>query len=119
FVLLVAPRRAQAPAAGERIDTVAGSGAFCQITGTMCQFEIAPPCGDGGTAIDAAFFSPRGLAATRDGGYLVADRFDNRIRNVSAISPNGIITTIAGTGEQCRPDPTDPCGAGAPAAPPH
>ena len=116
FVLLAASQQAQAAAAGETIATVAGSGAFCQITGTMCQFEIAPPCGDGGTAIDAAFFSPRGLAATRDGGYLVADRFDNRIRKVSAISPNGIITTIAGTGEQCRPDPTDPCGDGGPAA---
>src|SRR5262249_11438451 len=116
FVLLVAPRRAQAPAAGERIDTVAGSGAFCQITGTMCQFEIAPPCGDGGPAIDAAFFSPRGLAETRDGGYLVADRFDNRIRKVSAIRPDATITTIAGTGEQCRTDPTDSCGDHGPAS---
>jgi len=43
-----AVQAAQAAAAAESIATVAGSGAFCQITGTMCQFEIAPPCGDGG-----------------------------------------------------------------------
>ena len=104
FVLLVASQQAQAAAAGETIATVAGSGAFCQITAIMCQFEIAPPCGDGGPAIDAAFFSPRGLAETSDGGYLVADRFDNRIRKVSAIRSDATITTIAGTGEQCRPD---------------
>jgi hypothetical protein len=48
FVLLVASQPAQAAASGESIPTVAGSGVFCQITGTMCQFEIAPPCGDGG-----------------------------------------------------------------------
>jgi hypothetical protein len=116
LVLLIASQYAQAAtAAGKHIiSTVAGSGAFCQIAGVTCQFQITPPCGDDGPALDAAFFSPRGLAATPDGGYLVADRFDNRIRQVSAISPEAIITTIAGTGEPCT-DPTAPCGDGGPA----
>jgi DNA-binding beta-propeller fold protein YncE len=116
FVLLIASQHAQAAtAAGKHIiSTVAGSGAFCQITGVTCQFQIAPPCGDDGLAIDAAFFSPRGLAATPGGGYLVADRFDNRIRQVSTISPEAIITTIAGTGAPCFPR-TDPCGDNGPA----
>jgi hypothetical protein len=107
FVLLVALQHAlAATATGKHITTVAGSGAFSDDPTTAL-------CGDGGPASGAAFFSPRGLRATPDGGYLVADRFDNRIHKVSAISRNAIITTIAGTGDPC-PVHTDLCGDGGP-----
>ena len=38
---------------------------------------------------------PAGVAALPDGGFLIADTGNNRIRRVS---PSGIITTVAGTG---------------------
>jgi len=69
---------------GGTITTVAGSG---------------PPfsggfSGDGGPATAARLSSPRGVAATADGGYLIADTGGGRIRSVSA---GGIITTVAGS----------------------
>jgi hypothetical protein len=51
--------------------------------------------GDGGPATAAQLSGPRGLAATPDGGYLIADSFQHRVRKVS---PLGTITTIAGNG---------------------
>jgi hypothetical protein len=51
--------------------------------------------GDGGPAKAATLGMPAGLAVTSDGGYLVADRANNRVRKVSAA---GVITTVAGTG---------------------
>ena len=52
--------------------------------------------GDGGAAIDAQLASPTGLAFDPAGNLMVADHFNNRIRVIDA---EGIITTIAGTGE--------------------
>jgi len=51
--------------------------------------------GDGGQATDAELFSPSGVAATADGGFLIADVGNNRVRRVDA---GGTITTVAGTG---------------------
>ena len=51
--------------------------------------------GDGGPATAARLNNPRGVAALPDGGFLVADSLNNRIRRVSAA---GVITTVAGTG---------------------
>jgi hypothetical protein len=79
------------------ISTVAGSGAECS--------SPTAPCGDGGPAIVATFSSPRGLTLTPDGGYLVVDRYDDRVRKVSSVSPLGIITTYAGTGAAPRSAP--------------
>jgi hypothetical protein len=53
--------------------------------------------GDGGPATSAQLFSPVGLEVTADGGFLVADSFNNVVRKVSAA---GIITTVAGNGTQ-------------------
>jgi hypothetical protein len=50
--------------------------------------------GDGIPAI-AAGLDPAGVAAQPDGGFLIADDFNSRIRRVG---PNGMISTIAGTG---------------------
>ena len=51
--------------------------------------------GDGDPAIQAKLASPKGITVTPDGGVLVADSDNHRIRR---IGPDGIITTTAGTG---------------------
>jgi hypothetical protein len=51
--------------------------------------------GDGGPATAAQLAKPSGVALTADGGYLIADTYDNRVRKVDA---SGTITTVAGTG---------------------
>jgi NHL repeat len=71
-----------APAATNNIFTVAGTGA-------------AGFGGDGGPASAAALNQPIGVAATPDGGFLIADNGNNRVRRVS---PAGTITTVAGNG---------------------
>lgn len=51
--------------------------------------------GDGGPALDAELRQPMSVAPTADGGFLIADSGNNRIRAVSAA---GTITTLAGNG---------------------
>ena len=63
--------------------------------------------GDGGPATAAALNNPNDVEPTPDGGFLISDSFNNRIRRVS---PAGTITTIAGTGSE------RPSGDGGPAA---
>ena len=53
--------------------------------------------GDGGQAVDAQLDEPAGIAVGSDGTVYVADRAVHRVR---AIAPDGVITTVAGTGEQ-------------------
>jgi hypothetical protein len=78
----VAGNPASAAATDGNIFTVAGTG-------------VGGFSGDGGEATAAMLDGPRGVAWTADGGYLIADYFNSRIRRVS---PTGIISTIAGTG---------------------
>ncbi|MCL4863415.1 MAG: hypothetical protein KJZ93_28685, partial [Caldilineaceae bacterium] len=54
--------------------------------------------GDGGPATEAQLFNPAGLAVGPDGSIYISERSGNHIRRVG---PNGIITTIAGTGQGC------------------
>jgi len=63
--------------------------------------------GDGDGAQIAQLNQPAAVAALPDGGYLIADTGNNRIRRVSQ---SGIITTVAGTG------PAAFAGDGGPAA---
>lgn len=64
------------------ISTVAGNG--------NAEFN-----GDGGSAIDASLNSPKSIIVDGNGNLFIADNFNHRIRMVS---PNGIITTVAGNG---------------------
>jgi hypothetical protein len=50
--------------------------------------------GDGGAATSAKLYSPVAVAPTSDGGFLIADTGNSRIRRVFA---NGTIVTVAGT----------------------
>jgi NHL repeat len=50
--------------------------------------------GDGGAATSAKLYNPIAVAPTPDGGFLIADTGNNRIRRVFA---NGTIVTVAGT----------------------
>ncbi len=78
--LLAALLPAAAPAATNNIFTVAGTSNGLS--------------GDTGPASAPQLNTPTGVAATADGGYLIADAFNHRIRRVS---PAGVITTVAGT----------------------
>ena len=51
--------------------------------------------GDGGAAISANLSGPEGVAVDPGAGLFIADTFNNRIRRVT---PNGIVSTFAGTG---------------------
>jgi hypothetical protein len=51
--------------------------------------------GDGGPAARAQLYEPEGVSLTADGGFLIAERLNHRIRKVSA---NGTISTVAGNG---------------------
>jgi streptogramin lyase len=54
--------------------------------------------GDGGPAIQAQLRQPHSIALAPDGGLLICDIGNNRIRRVDL--KTGIITTFAGTGEK-------------------
>lgn len=87
------------------ITTVAGTpGVQCSPTNDSC--------GDGGQALQAHFASPFTLAFGPDGSYYVVDNL-HRIRKVA---PNGIVSTVAGTGAPCDLKSSDlTCGDGGPA----
>lgn len=66
------------------ISTVAGNG-------------TAGATGDEGPAVDAELVGPRGVAVTPNGGFLIADTGNDKVRYVS---PDGKIHTVAGTGTE-------------------
>ncbi len=75
-------RRAEARAAQTVVVTVAGNG-------------VQDFSGDQGPATKASLNNVRGVAASPDGSLYLADTGNQRIRRVA---PDGVITTVAGTG---------------------
>lgn len=75
----------------QRIRLVSSSGMIATVAGN----GKAGFAGDGGPAIAASLSSPSNVAALPDGGFLIADTGNNRIRRVR---PDGRIVTVAGTG---------------------
>ena len=71
---------------------VSADGMITRVAGTA---GTAGSAGDDGPATDALFDGPAGIAVTADGGFLIADYFNNKVRKVSA---GGVITRVAGTG---------------------
>ena len=80
------------------------AGVLATVAGT-CERVFANPWwaltdvpfdGDGGLATDAKLWNPKGVAVDREGNLYIADTEHRRIRKVT---PDGIITTVAGNGE--------------------
>ena len=67
------------------IDTVAGRGRTA-------------PFGDGGPALDATLTNPRNVAVDSLGNLYFSEPYNNRVRRIGVGS--GVISTVAGTGEQ-------------------
>lgn len=72
---------------------VSASGTITTVAGT----GTAGYNGDGIAATAAQIFRPQDIAVTPDGGFLIADTNNHRVRKVS---PLGTITTVAGNGGQ-------------------
>jgi hypothetical protein len=77
----------------KRIRKVSQSGIITTVAGT----GASGATGDNGPATKARLDAPTGVAATADGGFLVADAGTHRVR---LVSPVGDIDTVAGTGIQ-------------------
>ena len=92
-----------------RIRRVGANGIITTIAGTTTGYS-----GDGGPAIQAQINSSQSVAFASDGQILIADSSNNRIRRIGS---DGIITTIAGTGQSCAStgNLSNPCGDGGPA----
>ena len=81
-----------ADAFNHRVRRVAPDGVITAYAGTgQAGFD-----GDGAQAVDAQLRSPLGVAVDGAGNLYIADTYNHRIRKVTA---DGIVSTIAGTGE--------------------
>jgi uncharacterized protein (TIGR03437 family) len=76
-----------------RIRRVVPGGTVTTIAGTTT------PVGDGGPSRQARLTSPQAVAVDSAGNLFIADPNSNRVRKVT---PSGIITTLAGTGQTGR-----------------
>ena len=74
-----------------RIRRVGPDGIITTVAGT----GIGGFSGDGGLATQAQLNAPAGLAVGSDGSLYIADSFNRRVRRMG---PDGIITTVAGSG---------------------
>ena len=76
------------------VRVVSAAGVITSVAGTGAPGNS----GDGGPAITAELSSPVGVAVTADGGFLIADTYNNEVRKVSAGVASAVITRVAGTG---------------------
>lgn len=79
-----------ADAGNGRIRAVSAAGVISTVAGTSPGFG-----GDGGPAVAARLSDPRSASPAPDGGLLIADLGNGRVRRVA---PDGVITTVAGGG---------------------
>lgn len=77
---------------GHRVRRIDATGKITTVAG----MGRPGPTGDGGPATEAQLNHPKGLAVDATGNIFVADAENARIR---VITPDGLITTVAGTGE--------------------
>ena len=78
---------------GQRVRRVALDGIITTIAGTS-EWEFGGDGGDGGPATAAQLNGTGDVLPTEDGGFLIAETYNGRVRRVSA---DGVITTVAGT----------------------
>ncbi|MEU5282089.1 RICIN domain-containing protein [Streptomyces asoensis] len=76
---------------GHRVRKITTDGKITTIAGT----GVAGPQGDGGPAVAAQLNGPREVAVDREGVVYIADSNNHRVRKVT---PDGKISTVAGTG---------------------
>jgi hypothetical protein len=75
-----------------KISDASPNGSFSTVAGISGKFGFS---GDGGPAASATLNHPAGVLSTADGGFLISDTSNERIRQVS---PSGTIRTVAGSG---------------------
>lgn len=80
-----------ADSSNHRVRKVLPNGTIMTVAGN----GTAAYAGDGGPATAASLNYPWDVAATPDGGFLIADEYNQRIRKVGS---DGLISTVAGTG---------------------
>jgi len=90
--VIVAPDGGWLMAQENRIDHLSNAGELRTVAGGTSPGSA----GDNGPATAAYLNSPQGLALDGAGGFFIADTGNHRIRHVDA---EGIINTVAGTGE--------------------
>jgi sugar lactone lactonase YvrE len=97
----------------QRVRKVSPDGTITTVAGSGPTTEGAPGAyaGDGGPATEARLNGPLGLAVDASGNLFIAENGNHRIRKVS---PDGIITTVAGSGP-IGPDQGVSAGDGGPA----
>jgi sugar lactone lactonase YvrE len=76
---------------GQRVRRVSAAGVITRVAGT----GTAGFSGDGGAATAARLNKPVDVSTTPDGGFLIGDSLNGRVRKVSA---DGTIATVAGSG---------------------
>ena len=94
FVADTANHRIRRITPADIITTFAGIGERLAVDSRTCVPTVSA-IGDGAPAAAARLFHPAGIAWHPNGSLIVADQWNNRVRQ---ISPSGIITTIAGNG---------------------
>ncbi|MCA1678645.1 MAG: hypothetical protein LC777_06705, partial [Actinobacteria bacterium] len=72
-----------------RVRKVSADGTITTAAGTVQGLD-----GDGGLAVNARLFAPYDVAVLPDGGFLIADTGNHRVRRVF---PGGTIVTVAGS----------------------